>query len=238
MSVADAWQLECSWRTKETHKTSPWHHTLCITFFLFLVIIVVSCCMCRPESKKAEPCFEKSILWWFYGSSLRQCRKLGWAFSKMKYNPSHSKDSTLAGFETQLPRVPHLVEIRGYDTGARWSTLQGEGEEMAGDAKLRCWTAGGGEAAAGEEKARWRILLSRVIIPVLKVFFDFTNTLHKGTRRPLMCCCRPSENREMGPTETENIPAFQLFHFVPEFFFSQINDTEDEGINSHPFLSW
>ena len=72
----------------------------------------------------------------------------------MKYNPSHSKDSTLAGFETQLPRVPHLVEIRGYDTGARWSTLQGGGEEMAGDAKLRCWTAGGGEAAPGEEKAR------------------------------------------------------------------------------------
>ena len=88
MSVADVWQLECSWRIKETQKTSPWHHTLCITFFLFLVIIVVSCSVCRPESKKAEPCFEKSILWWFYGSSLRQCRKLGWAFSKMKYNPS------------------------------------------------------------------------------------------------------------------------------------------------------
>ena len=86
----------------------------------FLVIIVMSCSVCRPRIKESGASFEKSILWWFYGSSLRQCRKLGWAFSKMKYNPSHSKDSTLAGFETQLPRVPHLVEIRGYDTGARW----------------------------------------------------------------------------------------------------------------------
>ena len=47
-----------------------------------------------------------------------------------------------------------MTLVTGGGGGARWSTLQGEGEEMAGDAKLRCWTAGGGEAAAGEEKAR------------------------------------------------------------------------------------